>query len=91
MIAKVPDGIELDSYVNLLQYLRGSRSSPFKRTCLIWRANQVSESMLGGRSNPLQILVRHSFWPLVVATLCESANHSVVPEMPSPHVHDEFS
>ncbi len=91
MIAKVPDGIELDSYVNLLQYLRGSRSSPFKRTCLIWRANQVSESMLGGRSNPLQILVRHSFWPLVVATLCESANHSVVPEMPSPHVDDEFS
>lgn len=91
MIANVPDGVELDSYVNLLQYLRGGRASPFKRRCLIWRANQVSESMLSGRSNPLQILVRHSVWPLVVATLCESANHSVIPEMASTHVDDDFS
>jgi hypothetical protein len=91
MIVNVPDGIELDSYVNLLQYLRGRRASPFKRRCLIWRANRVSESMLSGRINPLQILVSHSVWPLVVATLCESTNHSVTPEMASTYVDDDFS
>ncbi len=91
MIANVPDGIELDSYVNLLQYLRGRRASPFKRRCLVWRVNRVSESMLNGKCGPLQILVRHSVWPLIVATLCDSANHRVIPETASAYVDDEFS
>lgn len=86
MIASVPDGIELDSYVNLLQYLLGKRARPFKRACLIWRVNQVSDFMLNGKCDPLQILFKYSVWPLVVATLYDSADREMPPEMVSTHI-----
>src|SRR5450830_624418 len=78
MIPRVPEGVTLDSYVSALQYLRGIRKKPFERKCIFWRAKRVSEEMLGGSLNLLQVLMRFTAFPLVVEVLQEPLKMAVL-------------
>lgn len=69
MMPVVPDGTDLNFYVNALQYLRGKRTKPFQRKCIIWRAKMVSEKILGDGPDPFQVLMKFTTLPLVLETL----------------------
>lgn len=78
MIPIAPEGVALESYVNVLQYLRGRRDYPLKRSCIVWRAREFAEEILGGTMSLLQVLMRFTVLPLILETLHESSKKEVI-------------
>lgn len=78
MIPFAPNGICLESYVNLLQHLGGKKTYPLGRRCIVWRANKVSKEMLGGALSPSEVLMKFTALPLVIETLDESLKRKIM-------------